>query len=107
MHTWTTRPARSAKRTSTSTPVVADVEPGRVDVGLDPGTQLTAHLGKLWVQRQPRLPVDVEAPVLAALEQDDHPRALGRVVEHLQLQALVDGVVDDLEVEHAVDHPHL
>jgi hypothetical protein len=73
----------------------------------DPGAQLTAHLGKLRVQRQPRLPVDVEAPVLAPLEQDDHPRAVGRVVEHLQLQALVDGVVDDLEVEHAVDRPHL
>jgi hypothetical protein len=54
-------------------PVVANVEQGRVDVGLDPGAQLTAHLGKLWVQRQPRLPVDVEAPVLAPLEQDDHP----------------------------------
>ena len=40
-------------------PVVADVEPGRVDVGRDPGAQLTAHLGKLRVQRQPRLRVDV------------------------------------------------
>jgi len=44
---------------------------------------------------------------LSAFEQDDHPPAVGRIVEHLQLQPLVDGVIGDLEVQHAVHRPHL
>jgi hypothetical protein len=88
-------------------PARADLEPGRLDRRLAPLPQLTTHLDVCGIQGQARLPIDVEASVMAPLEQDDHPPAVDGAVEHLKLQTLVVGVVGDLEVEHPVDGPHL
>jgi hypothetical protein len=87
-------------------PVGADLEPGWIDRALPPLPQLAADLGHLRFQGQARLPVDVQAPVVSPPEQDGHAPAVGWVVEHLNLQALVVGVVGDLEVQHPVDGPH-
>ena len=57
-------------------PAGADFEPGRLDGRLAPLPQLTTDLDVCGIQGQARLPVDVEASVLASLEQDDHPPAV-------------------------------
>jgi len=88
-------------------PVGAELEPGGIDRGLPPFPQLTADLGHLRTQGQAGLPVDVHTPVVSSPEQDGHAPAVGWVVEHLQFQALVVGVVGDLEVQHPLDDPQL
>jgi hypothetical protein len=72
-------------------PVEADLEPGWIDRALPPLPQLAADLGHLRFQGQAGLPIDVHAPVVSSPKQDGHAPAVGWVVEHLQLQALVVG----------------
>ena len=57
-------------------PARADFEPGRLDGRLAPLPQLTTDLDVCGIQGQARLPVDVEASVLASLEQTIIPRPL-------------------------------
>jgi hypothetical protein len=55
-------------------PILADIEPGRIDRRLAPLPQLATDLRECGIQGQAGLPADVEVPVTAPLEQDDHPR---------------------------------
>ena len=57
-------------------PAGADFEPGRLDGRSAPLPQLTTDLDVCGIQGQARLPVDVEASVLASLEQTIIPRPL-------------------------------
>jgi hypothetical protein len=92
---------------SRTDPTGANLEPGWIDRALPPPPQLAADLSHLRFQGQAGLPVDVQAPVVSSSKQDGHAPAVGWVVEHLDLQALIVGVVGDLEVQHSVDGPHL
>jgi hypothetical protein len=80
-------------------PVGADLQPGPGEVGLHPPARAPAELVAAAVDRQSGLDVVVHAPVVATLQERQHPGAVLRVVEPLQLERLVHRVV-----ELAVDH---
>jgi hypothetical protein len=65
----------------------------------------TSDLGDRRVEGQAGLPVDINPSVSSPPDQRGHPLAMSWVVEHLQLQPRVVGVVLDLEVQHPVDGP--
>jgi hypothetical protein len=87
-------PSRSTSRTARSK--------GHLAPGVDAGSDREARP----VQVQARLRREVDPPVGATAEEGEHADPVLLVVERLQLQAVIDGVVGDLEVEKARDRLH-
>lgn len=83
--------------------MVRDLEMRGANRGLDPLPQATADLVSSGVDGQPRLPVAVDAAVLPPGQQHHHPVTVPRIVERLYLEAGIEWVVGDLEVQHPVD----
>jgi hypothetical protein len=84
--------------------VVGNLEDRVRDVRLDPGAGARSNLVVGGVESQASLGVVVEHVAIAVAQKREHARPMSGVVEPLQLQAAVDRVVSDLEVQHRGAH---
>lgn len=80
--------------------VVGDLEERVRDVRLDPGAGARSDLVVGGVESQASLGVVVEHVAVTVAQEREYARPMSGVVELLQLEAVVDRMVRDLEVQH-------